>query len=429
MNNSYITKRTLTPGGNIWLLLLICLFGYATLNRGFAYIGHYPFFIGEFTLILYFLVLNNRKNLPRFLATLAGKIWSIFFVYSILVFAFSASNNLNESIRNSVFWVYTIFFYIGYCYGDCLVRRQELDRFNNVILLCAKASVIYFVLFPLRVELMNLTTFLHGGTTALIGYYSTLHALSLGFVFFFLFYKHAHLNTVWVAVGLAMIVGSSQARASMLATMLIILYLIFVYRRVAVIKNLAKLLTLVFVAILIFSASGISIEGQRGAVSADFFINAIESIFFGSDIESLDGSRTDRLLWWLDVINRTISTIPSLFFGMGFDTILVDRATGEDTIIRYPHNSFVAVFGFTGVVGLILYLVLVGHVLWRIFRSARNVASAPLLNWYPVFAIGYFVAAFFSTVFEAPFHSFVFWVISGVAYCVATKSRYKPVDT
>jgi O-antigen ligase len=106
-------------------------------------------------------------------------------------------------------------------------------------------------------------------------------------------------------------------------------------------------------------------------------------------------------------------------FGLGFDEILNDRMDTPLTIIRYPHNSFLSVFGFTGIVGLVLYLSLVGVIFLKIYKSLRFGNEIPLLRWYPLFAIGYFVSAFFSTVFEAPFHSYVFWVLSGIFYRIA----------
>jgi len=403
--------------------LLFCLFGYSTLNRGFAYLGYYPFFVGELALLFYLLLLNHRVTLFRFLGTTAGKIWAIFFIYCLIIFAFSALSDLNESIRDSVFWVYSIFFYIGYSYGNHLIQRHEIDRFHNVLLFLAKATVIYFALFPFREELRNLTMFLHGGTTALVGYYSTLHALSLGFVFFFLFYRRTYLHILWVVAGLVLVVAISQARASMLALGIIILYLILVHRRAAELRALAKILGIITLAAFIFSVLDISIGGQRSDVSAEFFQKAILSIFIDSNDDSLQGTREHRLEMWTDVIERTVSTLYSLLFGMGLDTILVDSGTGVDTILRYPHNSFISVFGFTGAIGIGLYVILVGHLLWVIIKSSHLTNSIPLLKWYPVFAIGYFVAAFFSTVFEAPFHSFVFWVITGVVYRAAIQNR------
>ena len=411
--------QSLIPGGNKWFMLLVCLIGYSTLNRGFAYIGYYPFFVGELAMVISMLILNHERTLPRFLGTSAGKIWAVFFIYSLIIFTFSALDDVNESIRNSVFWVYTIFFYIGYSYGGRLIQRQELDRFQSFLAICSVASIVYFALFPIRDKFLETTMFLHGGKIALVGYYSTLHALSLGLVFFLLFYKQTKFYLLLVMFGMFMILAVSQSRAAILATSTMLLYLLFVHRRVSEYKVLIKLLTIVVIAGVIYTLSGITIEGSRGDVSIGFFKNAIESIFFSSNIDALEGSRADRLMWWEGIIERTASTDFSLFFGIGMDSILVNRATGPGTILRYPHNSFVSVFAFLGIIGFCLYVMIAGLVLRKLAKLARTDNVLPLLKWYPFFAIGYFVSAFFSTVFEAPFHSFVFWTITGVAYRAA----------
>ena len=73
------------PGGRRWALLLIGIFGYVTLNRGFAYIGVYPIFWGELCLIFYLLTTRHSIALPRFLNTLAGKLLLVFLIYSFLL--------------------------------------------------------------------------------------------------------------------------------------------------------------------------------------------------------------------------------------------------------------------------------------------------------------------------------------------------------
>lgn len=104
---------------------------------------------------------------------------------------------------------------------------------------------------------------------------------------------------------------------------------------------------------------------------------------------------------------------------LGFDQIPLDRETSAGSVLRYPHNSYVTVLGLAGLFGLALYLWLVTLVFAGVFRKARSRNSPPVVRWYPVFAIAWLVSVFFSTVFEAPFHGFVFWPTSGIAYYMA----------
>lgn len=425
-------RSGVVPGGNKWALLLFCLIGYSILNRGFAYIGYYPFFIGEFTLFFYLLKINHKIELPKFLGTLAGKMWVILFLYNLIIFLFSVLNDINESIRNSIVWVYTIFFYVGYCYGNSLSKQKAIPRFELFIFICSNLTIFYFILFPFRSELRDFTMFVYG-SNALVGYYSTLHALSIGFIFYFIFYRSLRFRTIWISLGLFLIIFVSQARASILAIGFIYLYIIFMSKSKKAFWSIIIAFCTAFLFLFIIEMMGINlhIEGQRGDASFDFFQNLLSSIFFESDINSLDGTRTHRLDMWKYVIEKVFSTLLSASFGLGYNVVLIDRATGIDpetglqTILRYPHNSFVSVLGFSGVIGLIFYCIFIGLILYRIIRVSRskNISSLILLKWYPVFLIGYSVSAFFSTVLEAPFHNFVFWIISGVIYSIATQPK------
>lgn len=406
------------PGGLYWLPILIGMLGYCTLNRGFAYIGIYPVFFAEMCLFWYAATIKHHRTGRKFLATPAGFNWLLLFLYSSVLFVVSAYRDPGESIRNSIIWFYTIFFYLGFVFGGAIVRRRDEEKLFRWLLLCAKCVVVYYLLFPFRVELQGMTAWLQSGTVSLFGYYSTLHATALGLVFLFLFTGQSRFGTLAFVVGLAFIVAISQARASMLAVVLMGAYVIGSGHVEARARLGYAMIAAVSLGVL-YSFSGLTFEGQRGVVTLDFFERAVSSIFFGSDMDSLAGSRTDRLLWWKDVLSRTFENKDTAAFGIGLDTILVNRATSAEGIIRYPHNSFVSVFGFLGSVGALLYIPLIGQVYLKVRKALRVGSSDVLLRWYPVFLIGFLVSAFFSTVLESPFHSFFFWVLSGIVYRIS----------
>lgn len=405
------------PGGANWFILIICFIGYSTLNRGFAYIGHYPIFVGEIALLFYIVFLRHNITLPLFLRTRSGKLLLLYVIYCIVIFIYSSLNDFSESLRNSVFWVYSLFFYIGYLYGNRIIKSNDLEKFYKVLSLCAKISVLYYALYPFRQFMLSSTLILHNKTTSLVGYYSTLHAISLGFILFLLFYRKSKYYVLWIASGILFVIAISQSRASILAACSIFVYLFLVYRKKRVVKQVGKFFVVALFIVIFYGVFGFQIKGEKGLVSIESVQNIVVSIFVSKeDFEYLEGSRSDRLDWWSDVIRRTTDTTFSSLFGLGFDEILVNRPTGDNTILRYPHNSFVTLFGLTGIVGLLLYCMIIYFVVMDI-RSAKNRgADSVLISWYPVFLIGYLVSAFFSTVFEAPFHSFIFWIITGITY-------------
>jgi len=418
MNTVRNNRQGRIPGGLIWFPLLFCLIGYSVLNRGFAYIGYSPFFIGEFTLLFYLLSLNHGIYFPKFLGTNAGKIWFAFFTYNLVIFFISATHGPSESIRNSVIWVYTLFFYIGYYYGKKLIDAEAIGRFENILLFISLAMILSNLLYPLNEYLKEATSFLYNGE-ALLGNASTVHALFIGFVFYLFFVKKLAFRALWISLGFFTMVIFVQSRAAMLGVLAVMIY-VFLFDNYRYFLKRAKVALIILVLIgTAYFASGITLKGHRGEASSSSIKDSIYSIFTESSDASLQGPREDRLNWWTDVLKRTCSSATTFMFGLGFDEILNDRMDTPSTIIRYPHNSFLSVFGFTGIVGLSLYLSLAAIIFLKIYKSSRSGNEIPVLRWYPIFAIGYFVSAFFSTVFEAPFHSYVFWVLSGIFYGIA----------
>ena len=233
-------------------------------------------------------------------------------------------------------------------------------------------------------------------------------------------FRSGHL--IIFVLGLLLVLGVSQARAALLAFIFISVYLLFVARDKKINDKIFLAIFVILVIVVLYSFSGIVIEGEKGSLSVTYFEDAFKSIFFESDVDTLAGSRNDRLYWWSDIIDRVSTSSLTLLFGLGLNTILIDHFLGGlEVVLRYPHNSYVTILGFFGIIGLILYCIILFYPVYFIQKKSRESESHDLLKWYPVFFIGYSISAFFSTVFEAPFHSFVFWVVTGVVYRVANE--------
>lgn len=414
---NYSHSKSIVPGGWHWFFLAVILFGYATLNRGFAYIGWYPVFVGEVVLLFYLLTLNHPRLLPLFLGTSVGKVWVIFFLYNFIIFLFSLRINPDEAIRNSVYWVYSIFLYFGFIWGRHLVLiTGGVRNFERMLLFVALANLIYLLLFPLREVLRDATAFLYSGT-ALVGYYSTYHASSVPLIFYILFYAKYNQQSGWKQsalynisiIGMFLILILTEARASFLEFFISMLLMLTMFR--SVFEKIAwRILVAGWVAVIIVLAFDVSYEGSRGKTSV-----VVASIFSEStDDESLRGTRQHRLQMWENVLGRATSTLETSIFGLGFSELLIDRATGIDTILRYPHNSYVSVIGFTGLMGLVWFLLLQVILIKYAWNYGKTGLQSALVKWYPFLPIGMSIGAFFGTAFEAPFHSFIYYLLSGL---------------
>lgn len=416
-------KGMWVPGGVTWGLLLTTFLGYATLNRGFAYIGSYPLFIGEITLIFYIATIRHSVVIPKFLKTVTGKAWLLFFLYNFVIFLLSSFHDLAESIRNSIYWFYSVYLYVGFAYGRKLVKTGGVKKFEKYLLIVAIANVVYLFSLPVRKIFINNTAFLYGNNS-LVGYFSTYHAISIGFSFYILFYanktKRKYIYHFVASIGILLSTFVTQSRASLLIFISFCLY-ISVYN-ISLFKQLIKIMFISIVVVVIMLSLNVSITGQKNSVSVEYISDSFVSIFNDETGGShLQGSREDRLSWWWDIIERTTNNNTTLFFGLGHKEILVYRATGPHTIIRYPHNSFVSIFGFSGLIGFFLFMLLITTIIRQISFRKGILPYCTFLYWYPFFFIGFYVAAFFSTVLEAPFHSFIFWTLSGAALGIITK--------
>lgn len=420
-------SKSIVPGGWHWFFLAVTLLGYATLNRGFAYIGWYPVFVGEGVLLFYLLSLNHPRLLPIFLGTSIGKVWVIFFLYNFIIFLFSLRINSDEAIRNSVYWVYSIFLYFGFIWGRRLALiTYGVRDFERMLVFFSLANLIYLLAFPFREGLREATSFLYSGV-ALIGYYSTYHASSVPLAFYILFYARYNERLGWRQsilyhvgmIGVFLILILTEARASFLEFFILLLLMLLMFRRVFE-KIAWRLLVAGCLAVTIVLATGTSFEGSRGKTST-----VIISIFSENiDNETLTGTRQHRLEMWEDVLGRATSSLETSIFGLGFSELLVDRATGIDTVLRYPHNSYVSVIGFTGFLGLGWFLLLQITLIKYAWNQRKNDLQSTLVKWYPFLSIGFSVGTFFGTAFEAPFHSFIYYLLSGIMTgIVYTKTR------
>ncbi len=408
-------------GNGVWLPLLVSLVGYYVFNKGYAYIGYLPIFMGELTLIFYFFRLRHSKLLPAFFHTPAARWWAFFFAYNLFTFARSSSHDLRDALQNSIWWIYTIFFYFGFCFGAKLLRDKNGPAFEKLLLYTAYAAILEGLIEPAGNWFHSWSSFLYGGNSP-FGNYSSYDASLSGLIGFLFFARRTRFHFFWIALGFFVLAFLLESRAGMLEMMVIIPYALFVDRQVKISRRFKQMFIMLVVLITVFTGLNLSFQGKHGMVSIETAEDLAYSIFFQDDTSDLQGTKDDRMIWWGNLIKRTTSSTQGLFLGMGDSVILNTAINKKGEIDRYPHNSFLSAFGFSGLIGVILYLGLFWLVGWRIFKASRKARGNLLLRWYPIFAIGYVVSATFSTVFEAPFHSFIFWTISGIIYHLAVKS-------
>lgn len=404
-------------GSRVWYPLVLTFLVLVTLNRGAAYVGLAPIYLAEASLIFYLLALRHESFLPRF----ASSGLFPFTVAAITTMAALALVGLVRdpwnALRHSVVWVHILWVYVGWAFGDIIVRRGVVRGLEKGLAISGVSVALYYCLFPLKAELRTATVYSQAaGEVALLGYYSTLHATGIGMVLVPALVWRSNWGTLASGLGLGLIVFVSQSRGALLATTAAILYASTLtgggWVRSRAMRSAAIAASLALLSML----AGIRVQGQRGVAGLEQLTTGAVSILDDQGLEGLSGSRTDRILWWEQTLGETFGSIETSLTGLGMERVLLDRKTESGVPLRYPHNSFVTVLGHTGILGVSVYIALIASAMVTIARRSKAAPSCVLVQWYPLFAIGWLVSAFFSPVAEASFHSMPYWALTGAAY-------------
>lgn len=155
----------------------------------------------------------------------------------------------------------------------------------------------------------------------------------------------------------------------------------------------------------------------RALVSAD-----------GVDYKSATGR--DRLEWWQDIWNKNTESVNSFLLGQGFGTHQ-GRITGRfiNEPVRAAHNAWVNFFGWTGIVGLVLYLSVFVLSLFNLLRARHLFIMCGFYNHTTVTVImlswlfGIMISASFSNPLSNPAVCVPCYILLGSALALA-RSNY-----
>lgn len=132
-----------------------------------------------------------------------------------------------------------------------------------------------------------------------------------------------------------------------------------------------------------------------------------------------------RWVWWQLVIKETWETAPIFGLGFGYDISAefsreYFAGMANDFTARSPHSIFVTVFARMGIVGLLLFLAIVGVLIQGTLRAIRSSERDVIGAWSGAWAI--LASASFGVVLEGPMGAIIFWVLLGVASEMAGRS-------
>jgi hypothetical protein len=206
-------------------------------------------------------------------------------------------------------------------------------------------------------------------------------------------------------------------------------------RRGRLARQLAVLAAVVVVGGLVGAAANLAITGQKGPMSVEFAVAQLWSIVGVAprgdvaDFESLlIGPREGRLEIWGDLVTSTVQG-GNWVFGAGFARSLLEIPLVDGSVKRSPHNGFVSVFGYLGVVGVALFLGMITHALVVVGLALRAAhrrgegTTADVALWLLIAMAANVSGAVFSVVWDSPVQAAPAYLFMGMGVGLARATR------
>jgi hypothetical protein len=414
-------------------LLCFVLIGYATLGKGFAYVGIPPLFIGEIVFFLGILVVIRSGCGIAMLASIPS-ILLILLITLVLMrtIPYIGTYGINAA-RDSVVAVYGLFAFIVIA---LLLERPE--RLSSVLAAYSRFAWFYGLG---AMALLNSSAFLGSlmpawpfGGIPLVYVRLGEGSAHLAGAAVFAILGLRRVGPMWMAVTLLNIGMAAVSRGAML-TSLVPIGLVAILGRE---RKRFGLVLLIGSALFAFTY-GLGLEmplpGGR-SIGPQQIINGFESVIGNSDKSNLDGTKTWRLNWWQSIVDYTVNG-PYFWTGKGFGVNLAEDDNYEvgheigGPPVRSPHSVNMTMLARAGVPGLILWVVtLVGWfgMLFRMMVVARRHGDfrwADIFLWIACYGSAIVVDASFDVALEGPMLGIWFWCLFGLG--IAATMIYRTI--
>lgn len=410
-------------GDRYLVALLLILYGYAQFDRGFAYIGVPPLFIGEIILVFGLLAFSRTNSLLALLASPPSVILLIWmFWVAIRTVPYVPTYNV-DALRDAVIGYYGLFAFI---FAGLLIQKPQ--RLSFLVSCFDRFAGLYPFLFPVlyvtwRLLGEHLPVWPTSGTPILDLRAGGVTHLAAIVTFSALGFRKLNLPLV-IMIFIGFVLGSSRNRGSMLA------FLIPLTVAVSLVpKKQGTIVTAIVILVLIGLAFAFDLRfnlpGEVRETSIQQIIHNLMSVFGSSGVDGLDGTKRWRLEWWNTIIDYTFHG-KYFWMGKGFginladdDNFQMNYEPGQPTL-RAPHSIFLTVLARAGVPGLALWIAVCFGFLFYMAGNFIDARRRNLLAWERLFL---FVACYFASILinasfdpalEGPMAGIWFWSLYGI---------------
>src|SRR5256885_3784347 len=407
------------------------LAGYALGSKGFAYLGVSPVYVGEISLLFGLVVLWHVHAVRALLRSPTVRCLLLFMLFgAVRTIPYLRSYGL-DALRDGVLWGYALFSLI--LAGVILSRPQRLwtmvgryRRFVPVFLVGAPLVWLATILLD------NLSRWIGIGVPMWPGTGVPIIDAKAGDLL-----VHLGGAAAFMAVGLAGEVKRSRiallaagvaltalSRGGLLAFS--IAFLVAVVSRPR--SRSAWNITALFAgAILLLALTDVHLRfpGNDREVSFQQLVQHVESAAGSGGAQDLENTKEWRLAWWATIVGYTIGG-DYRWAGKGYGVNLATDdgfQASEDDSLRSPHNATMTVLARSGVIGLGLWLLLLGTWFVHIVRAIVDARRDNERQWYALFT--FLLAYWLALLVNGSFDVFLegppggIWLWSGIGVGIA----------
>ena len=351
---------------NIVVLLTVVL--YLLFNWGFMQLrippvagGGLPF--GDIVLLMALATINYTGVLGRLSLTVAILPLAIWWTFGVGRALFDFGVHGAWALRDAAHVVESLFLLVGFVFaGD----RRSLERFFDWLPKLLVISVLYGLMYPIRVEIWQLSPQITSGTGYVVPIFGSMATTSYLMIAAAVYLMLFHGNKLLANAGAVLIIGYTvaifQARTLYLTLIAIFAFMIL-YRRSSV-GNIGVVALLSGFLLGLISLIGLQFQGRLGASFDVNFLIAHFMAIFGVCDTSLEGVCSaaegvgQRLEWWNSIAERMLADPFNLLLGLGYGVTLTDFYGSSGAAVREPHNSYITVIARTGIIGAVCWVLI-----------------------------------------------------------------------
>ncbi len=421
--------------GKFWLRTTsFLIIGYCLMGRSFAYLGIPPWhlFIGEIVLAAFLLAgpktaRGSWVRLARRIQQLRPlvKFYSIFLLYGIIqvLRGIALGHPPLSAVRDLAFNYYPVFFLLGLWVG---VRKPNFppDLFR-LLAWCNGIYGLVYILFLNRVSWTFPGVSNQVASVPIFGLPEFSFVILLGLLAY-----EPNLRKVWHLLALnAFVLLGMQIRAEWFGLAIGL----FLWGWLT--KNLKRMIAGGAVVVLLlavmfvvdFRMPGPESRGGGEISARDLIGRAVAPLDpdmasrYTSSYEMDVSTAVWRTIWWVSIWQTVNQTWRTSLFGLGYGFPIGDLSPfiGEGDFIQTPHNAFFYALGYTGWIGVVLFVFFqaaLALLLWKIYR--RSGQPVGIVLWVAMLAYAQFTAFF-----EAPYCAIPFYLLIGII--IGSRSMYK----